>query len=131
MEALRALNLGVRFVLELCALAAFGYWAATIPAATTLRIIAASIAVTAVALFWGAFVSPKARFASGRFGPVVLGLLVFLGAAALLWRRQHTSLATAYAVVAVLSSAVLSVLPQTLRSQGDMLRRASADGHER
>jgi len=126
MEALRVLNLGVRFVLELCALAAFGYWAATIPAAMTMRIIAASSAVIAVGLFWGAFVSPKARFPSGRFGPVVLGLLVFLGAAALLWRRHHTSLAGAYAVVAVVSSAVLFALPQTSGSRGGMLTRASA-----
>jgi hypothetical protein len=117
MEALRVLNLGVRFLLELCALAAVGYWAATIPAATSLRVIAACIAVIAVALFWGGFVSPKARFASGRLAPVGLGLLVFLGAATLLWRRQHTSLAAAYAVVAVLSSAVLFALPQTLRSR--------------
>jgi hypothetical protein len=130
MEALRVLNLGVRFVLELCALAAFGYWAATIPAAMTVRVIAASIAVTAVALFWGAFVSPKARFPSGRFGPVVLGLLVFLGAAELLWGRHHTSLAAAYAVVAVLSSAVLSALPQTPRSRGGMLTRGAVDGRE-
>jgi hypothetical protein len=112
MEALRILNLGVRFALELGALAAFGYWAATFPVAGGVRVLAASTAVIAVALFWGAFVSPKARFPAGRFGPVVLGLLVFLVAAALLWVRRHTSIAAAYATVAIVSSVVLTALPQ-------------------
>ena len=112
MAGLRVINLTVRFLLELAALAAFAYWAATINSPRGGRTVLAIVAPLALAIFWGLFVSPKARFSTGRIGQVGLGLLVFLAAAAALFVRGHSTLGVAFASTAVVSSAVLYVLPQ-------------------
>jgi cytochrome b len=54
-------NLALRFLLELSALAALGYWGAHLGAGLPLRIGLALAAPLAAALAWGAVVSPKAR----------------------------------------------------------------------
>jgi Protein of unknown function (DUF2568) len=112
MAALRVFNLGVRFLLELASLAAFGYWGATLRTTGALRALLAIAIPLAVALLWGLFISPKARYSTGRPGQVGLGLLVFLVAALLLRERGHAALAAAFAGVAVISSALLYLLPQ-------------------
>jgi len=112
LAALRVVNLTVRFLLELAALGAFGYWAATIEARDGIRIALAIVVPLAVAVFWGLFVSPKARFSTGRIGQVGLGLIVFLAAAVALGARGHSALGVTFASIAVVSSALLYVLPQ-------------------
>jgi hypothetical protein len=112
MGALRIINLGVRFFLELAALAAFGYWGATLRASGALRAGLAIVLPLAVAILWGLFISPKARYSTGRPGQVGLGLIVFLVAALLLHDRSHVTMAAVFAATAVVSSALLYVLPQ-------------------
>jgi hypothetical protein len=112
MSALRLVNLGVRFLLEMGALAAFGYWGATLRASGALRGTLAIVIPLAVALLWGLFISPKARYSTGRPGQVGLGLLVFLVAALLLRERGHVAMAAIFAVTAVISSVLLYFLPQ-------------------
>jgi hypothetical protein len=113
MSALRGINLGVRFLLELCALAAFGYWGATVRASIVLRALLAIVIPLGVALVWGLFISPKARYSTGRPGQVGLGLIVFLVAALALRERGQVALAASFAVIALVSSALLYVLPQS------------------
>jgi len=112
MSALRIINLGIRFLLELAALAAFGYWGATLRTSGALRALLAIVLPLAVALLWGLFISPKARYSAGRPGQVGFGLVVFLAAALLLRERGHDAMATGFAVTAVISSALLYALPQ-------------------
>jgi len=112
MGGLRVINLTVRFLLELAALGAFGYWAANLDAPRGVRIVLAIAVPVAIAIFWGLFVSPKARFSTGRLGQVGLGLFVFLAAAAALFVRGQSTLGIAFAGVAVVSSALLYALPQ-------------------
>lgn len=112
MAALRIINLGVRFLLELASLAAFGYWGATLRASGALRAVLAIALPLAVALLWGLFISPKARYSTGRPGQVGLGLIVFLVAALLLRERGHVAVGATFAIIALVSSALLYVLPQ-------------------
>lgn len=112
MSALRIINLGVRFLLELASLAAFGYWGATVRASGALRALLAIALPLAVALVWGLFISPKARYSTGRPGQVGLGLIVFLVAALLLRERGHVAMPAVFAVTAVISSLLLYALPQ-------------------
>ena len=93
-----AANLVLRFVLELAALAAVGYWGWD--AGGPLLAIAA---VAAVAVVWGLFLAPKRRFdlaAPIRFA-VELGVWIAAGAA--LYATGHTALAVAFVVLAVVS----------------------------
>jgi Protein of unknown function (DUF2568) len=112
MAALRVINLGVRFLLELAALASFAIWGATLAAGVALRTTVAVALPVAVAAFWGIFISPKARIPTGRLGRAGLGLVVFLAAAAALYARGYVMPAEIFAAVAVGSSVLLYILPQ-------------------
>jgi hypothetical protein len=112
MAALRITNLVLRFLLELAALGAFAYWGATSRAPAGVRVALAVIAPLAIAVLWGAFISPKARFSTGRIGQAGLGLVVFIAAAAALFVRGHVALAQTFALVSVASSILLYALPQ-------------------
>jgi hypothetical protein len=57
----KAANLALRFLLELAALAALGYWGATVDADTAARVALGVGLPLAAALFWGMFVAPRAR----------------------------------------------------------------------
>lgn len=112
MATLRVINLGVRFFLELAALASIAYWAGALQAPLPLRIVLAVGAPLVIAFLWALFISPKARFSTGRIGQSGLGLIVFLAAAAALFARGQTSLAIAFASTAVVSSVLVYALPQ-------------------
>ena len=53
---MRAANLGLRFLLELCLLAALAY------VGLQVNVLVAVVAPLAAAIVWGLFVSPKARY---------------------------------------------------------------------
>jgi cytochrome b len=57
-----AANLGLRFLLELVALSAVGWWGWQLGGSTFGRVALAAALPLVVALVWGAFIAPKARF---------------------------------------------------------------------
>src|SRR5689334_6956003 len=101
MNPLRLANLGVRFVLELAALAAAAYWGATAPVGGVGRVCLAIAAPALVAVVWGLFIAPKARIPTGLLGRAGLGFVVFSIAALALWARGQTSLAALFEGVAL------------------------------
>ena len=111
MNALRVANLGVRFLLELGSLAAFGYWGWTLRGPTAARLAAAVGLPLLVGAGWGLFVSPRARYSTGRVGQASLGLVVFLAAAGALYARGHVRLAAVGGAVAALSSLLVYAPP--------------------
>lgn len=113
MNALRLANLGVRFALELAALAAVAYWGATAPAGGVVRLSLAIAAPVLVAVVWGLFIAPKARIPTGLFGRAGLGFVVFSIAALALWARGQTSLAVVFEGVALASSVLLMALEES------------------
>lgn len=101
-----AVALGVRFLLELGALVAVGYWgAATRPGFAGLAVGAAGALALAVA--WGAFVSPKAPRRLPDPWRLLAELLAFGLATAALLVSGLTTLAVVYATVAVVDETVL------------------------
>jgi len=112
MNVLHAGNLALRFLLELCALAATAYWGATTATGQIGRVALAVALPSLVAILWALFISPKARIPTGPFGRAFLGLVVFLIAAAALWSRDRTALAMTYGSLAVVSSVLIFIWPQ-------------------
>lgn len=99
-------NLALRFLLELATLAASALWGATLDGPLPLRMAASAGVPVAIALLWGAFVSPKARFSTGRGGQSGLGLLIFLSAAGMLAQRGHADWSVGFALSSAVSSAI-------------------------
>src|SRR5689334_23481657 len=60
MNTLHAANLGLRFLLELCMLAALGYWGFQAGDGPVLKIVLGLGAPLLAAVVWGLFIAPRA-----------------------------------------------------------------------
>jgi hypothetical protein len=86
----RAINLGLAFLLELAALAALAYWGYRLDASVGVRWVVALGAPLALALTWSRIAAPTARRRLARTPLLGFKLLVFTAAAALLYSTgQH------------------------------------------
>jgi hypothetical protein len=92
-DVVRQANLALRFVLELAALAALGYWGATVGKGRLVRVGLAVGAPIVAAIGWVLFVAPNATFDVGPVARFVVELLVFGAATAGLAVRKRRGLA--------------------------------------
>jgi hypothetical protein len=106
----KAINLGVRFALELCALAALAAWGWQLADSVWAQLLCAVAAPAVAAAAWGTWVAPKA--AARLPDPWRLGVeaLVFAAATAALLAIDQVKLAAALAVVYAINVAVLFAL---------------------
>jgi Protein of unknown function (DUF2568) len=104
---MRPLNLALKFLLELAALAAFGLWGASVAGGATAVLLAIGLPV-AVAALWGTFAAPRARrrLPLRMRAPFELG--VFALAALALWAAVSATLALAFAAVAAVNALLLT-----------------------
>lgn len=112
MVVIKSANLGLRFLLELCALAALGYWGFHMGKGWLARVGLGLGAPLAAALVWGAFVAPLARFSVPE--PVRLGLelVVFGSGVAALYTAGRPTLAWAFALTVVVNRSLMFVWGQ-------------------
>ena len=108
---MKQLNLAVKFLLELAALAAFGLWGASIASGVGAVLLAIGLPVVA-AILWGRFAAPRARrrLPLRLRAPFELG--VFALAALALWHAESLAWGAVFAVIAVVNAALLSVFDQ-------------------
>jgi hypothetical protein len=59
--AIKGANLAIRFLLELCALAAVAYWGSRVSDSTVLNVVVAIAAPLGMAAFWGILLAPSSR----------------------------------------------------------------------
>jgi hypothetical protein len=112
LELIKGLNLALRFLLELCALGALGYWGFKTGSGTLAKIGLGICAPLVAAVVWGTFVSPQAPVALP--GPLVLVLqvLIFGLAAAALASTGHRTLAWVFVVIVVINAVLMYVWGQ-------------------
>ena len=110
MKPLLAVNLGLRFLLELAALAALAVWGAQAGRGTTAHVMFAIAAPLGAAFFWGAFVAPKTPIRVPEPVRLAIELAVFAAATAGLAVSGHSGFAVAFAVVALVNSVLVRVL---------------------
>jgi hypothetical protein len=108
----RALNLALRFLLELCALAALAYggWAAG--GGWPVELGLAIALPLAAAVYWGALIAPRARWRLPDPWRAVAELVLWIPAAAALALAGHPLLAAVFAVVTAANLALLAILGQ-------------------
>jgi hypothetical protein len=114
---MRAFNLGLRFVLELCALAALAYGGWHVPGPTWLRILAAVALPLAAAVVWASWVAPKASHPIPDPLRLIPEWAVFGGATVALLATAHPVLAALLAVPAALNRWALHALKTTTGGQ--------------
>ena len=102
---MREANLGLRFILELSAIAAAAYWGFSTGSGLT-SVLLGLAAPAAVIVVWGLFLSPKRRFELPHPVRFAIELAVFAGAALGLAAAGQTALAVVLAVLAVVSGAL-------------------------
>lgn len=100
---MRALNLGLAFLLELAALAALAYWGYRLDAPIAVRWVTALGAPLALALTWSRIAAPTARRRLARTPLLGFKLLVFTTAAALLYSTGRHALGILFEATTLLN----------------------------
>jgi hypothetical protein len=104
-------NLAVKFVLELAAFAALGYWGSTVGSGVVAVLLAIAAPATAIVL-WGTFAAPRSRRRLSLAARVPFELVVFTLASLALVAAGSVLVAIVLAVVVVINSALLTALQQ-------------------
>jgi len=94
----------VRFLLELCMLAAFAVWGATVNVAVA---IAAPLVVAAI---WGIWLAPKSERQLSSRGRLPLEIVLFGLATAGLAIADHPAAAIAFGVAAAINTTLVHVM---------------------
>jgi hypothetical protein len=117
----RVVALGLRFVLELCAVASVAAWGWHLADVVALQLLLSVVAAAVVVVVWGTFVSPRARYPVPDPAWLVIEVLVFLAAAVAL-------LAIDDPIGGVVLLVVYGLDLATLKALGERRRVAPASG---
>lgn len=102
------LNSGIRFILEICMIAAVGYWGFYFGSTTVMKWIL-GIGVPILFMFiWGMFGSPAAPFKLEGLAHMTLEITLFVVAALALLFSQHPLLAGILFITAILNRIFLT-----------------------
>ena len=112
LELIKPVNLALRFLLELCALGALGYWGFKTGSTTSSKIGLGLGVPLVAAVVWGAFVSPNAPVQLPGLLVLFLQVLVFGLAAAGLAATGHRTLAGIFVLVVVANAILIYVWGQ-------------------
>jgi Zn-dependent protease len=112
LELIKGANLLLRFLLELCALDALGYWGFKTSNATITKIVLGVGAPLGGCGRVGIFVSPRASVQLPGLLVLLLQGLVFGSAAAALVATGHRTLALVFAVIVVINAILMYVWGQ-------------------
>lgn len=110
MDVLKNINLTVRFALELCMLATYGWWGYHSGMGTMKGVLLAIILPLAVAIAWGLFLSPKAKVKLPIGTRVVMELILFGVAAWLLYSAGMVAQGMALLIIFAINRVILLLL---------------------
>ena len=109
MSAVRGANLALRFLLELCLLAAVSYWGSQSGSNAVVDVVLAIAAPVAVGVVWGVFLAPKASRRLPLPGRWLLELAVLGLAVAALAAAGSPLLGAILAAAALLNALLLHI----------------------
>jgi hypothetical protein len=104
---LKAANLALRFLLELTALGALGYWGAQRGTSLWIKVLLALLLPSVMIVVWYFFVAPKAPRGGTRAQRLLVGLVVFFAAAAATADAGYATLGVAFGAVALLNTVLV------------------------
>ena len=107
MEVIKGANLLLRFLLELCALGALGYWGFKTGSGTLAKVGLGVGAPLVAAVVWAMFVAPQASVRLPVFLVLLLQVLVFGAAAACLVATGHRTVVVAFGVISLVNAVLI------------------------
>jgi hypothetical protein len=112
MEFLKIINIGLRFLLELCILAIFGYWGFKIgPGAFTKTVLGIGAPIL-FAVVWGTFLAPKSSMRLNEPWLILLELAIFALTCWALYSTGRVNLTIAFGVIYLLNKILMTIWRQ-------------------
>jgi hypothetical protein len=112
MKGLNAANAVLRFVLELCMLAAFAYWGSQATHSTPANVALAIATPVAAAVIWGIWLAPRSDRRLPERRRLPLEIVLFGLATAALAATGQAPLAIAFGAAAAINTALVHLLPE-------------------
>ncbi len=112
MDALKLLNLAVRFLLELCMLAAVAFWGFKTQSSWLMKILFGIGLPVLIAVLWGMFLAPKATHPLSGASFLTLELILFSTGALALFAGGKPTLGWIYAITVIVNKVLLIVWKQ-------------------
>ncbi len=109
---LKTVNLLVRFLLELCILAIFGYWGFKTGSNAFIKFLLGLGAPILFAVAWGTFLAPKSPMRLGDPWLFLLELVIFVLAGWALYSTGKVHLAAAFGVIYLLNRTLMLIWRQ-------------------
>jgi len=112
LELLKMINLGLRFLLELCILVIFGYWGFKTGRGIFNRILLGIGAPVLFAVVWGTFLAPNSPLRLVEPWLFLLELVIFALAGWVLYRTGKVKLTLTFSVVYILNKILMVIWRQ-------------------
>jgi len=112
MDVLKGSNLLVRFLLELCMLAAVGYWGFKTNSGWAMKIIFGIGLPILIAVIWGLFLAPKATYPLRGVSHLALEVLLLASGAVALFASGRLDVGWVYTAILVVNKVLLIVWKQ-------------------
>jgi len=112
MVGLKMTNLAIRFLLELCMLAAVGTWGFKTGSGWFLKILSGIGGPVLIAVIWGMFVSPKAAYRLNGLLLLALEAFLFGTGVAALYATRNYSLSWSYAAIVAINRILMLIWEQ-------------------
>ncbi len=111
-QAIKTANLALRFLLELCALVAFGYWGSQTGEGPLFRFGLGLGAPLLYAVVWGTFVAPRSVLHLSKRVKAILGLVILELAATALAIAGQPILAAVFGAIVLINAILLAIWKQ-------------------
>ncbi len=112
METIKLLNLGIRFLLELCILVIFGYSGFKTGSSTLIKFLLGLGSPILFAVVWGTFLAPKSSMRIGEPWLFLLELVLFALTIWALYSTGKVNLTAAISVIYVLNKILMIIWRQ-------------------
>jgi len=112
MEAIKGLNLGIRFLLELCILVILGYWGFRTGGQTMTKILLAIGSPIMFAVVWGMFLAPKSSIRLQEPWLFLAEIVIFGLATLALYRTSGLLLTVTFGTTYVLNKILMIIWRQ-------------------
>jgi hypothetical protein len=112
MEAIKGLNLGIRFLLELCILLILGYWGFKTGGQTMTKILLGIGSPVLFVVVWGTFLAPKSSMRLYEPWLFLLEIIIFGLAALALYKASGLPLTMTFSTIYILNKILMIIWRQ-------------------